>query len=59
VIHEIAAEEQLPHALEEACLNLLARYDLSYQPAPAGPAAIRLRIQTPEGGGEANVPRPA
>jgi hypothetical protein len=57
LLHEIADEEELPDALEQACLNLLARYEISFSPVTAPPGPIRVRIHSPCGYGEVNVPQ--
>ena len=46
------AEEELSEAIEQAYLNLLARYEIAYQPVAAVPADLKVHLQTPVGWGE-------
>jgi hypothetical protein len=38
--------------IEQAYLNLVARYEIHYQPAAATPTDIKVHLQTPVGWGE-------
>ena len=47
-----ARDEDIPAMIEQAYLNLLARYEIAYQPvAPTAPV-LKVRVQTPDGWGE-------
>jgi hypothetical protein len=44
--------EELGEMIGQAYLNLLARYEVAYQPAAATPTDIKVHLQTPVGWGE-------
>jgi hypothetical protein len=44
--------EELVEMIEHAYLNLLARYEIAYQPVATNPADLKVRMQTPVGWGE-------
>jgi hypothetical protein len=44
--------EQLVEMIEHAYLNLLARYEIAYQPVSVSPADLKVRMQTLNGWGE-------
>lgn len=41
-----------------AYLNLLARYTISYQPVSRDARSLRIRVHTPSGWGETDIPIP-
>ena len=41
--------------IEQAYLNLLARYEIAYQPVAATPSDIKVHLQTPAGWGETSI----
>jgi hypothetical protein len=45
-------EEELGESIEQAYLNLLARYEIAYQPVSETPADLKVHLQTPAGWGE-------
>jgi hypothetical protein len=49
-------EGELSELVERAYLNLLTRYEISYQPVSAEPAPLKVRVQTPIGWGQAIIP---
>jgi HEAT repeat protein len=57
------AQDEIPTMIEQAYLNLLARYEIAYQPVAANAPALKVRVQTPAGWGEtliaAQEPEPA
>jgi len=50
------SEEQIPQLIEQAYLNLLARYEIAYQPVSPEAEEVKVRVQTPNGWGEAQIP---
>ena len=46
------ADEEIPEMIEQAYLNLLARFDIAYQPVEPATPVLKVRVQTPEGWGE-------
>jgi len=44
--------EELVEMIEHACLNLLARYEIAYQPVVVNAPALKVRVQTLNGWGE-------
>jgi hypothetical protein len=46
------AGEELGEMIEQAYLNLVARYEIHCQPAAATPTDIKVHLQTPVGWGE-------
>jgi hypothetical protein len=52
ILFRHGAEEDIPTMIEQAYLNLLARYEVAYQPVVASAPALKVRVQTPGGGGE-------
>jgi hypothetical protein len=44
--------EELGEMIEQAYLNLVARYEITYRPAAAAPTDIKVHLQTPGGWGE-------
>jgi hypothetical protein len=52
------AQEQIVAAIEEAYLNLNARYELSYQTLSQEARELKIRIQSPAGWGETTVAIP-
>src|SRR5208283_162301 len=53
-----AAPEQIIAAIEQAYLNLNARYELSYQTLSQEARELKIRIQAPPGWGETPIPIP-
>jgi HEAT repeat protein len=56
--HVPGSDEAIARAIEMACLNLLARYEVLWQSAGGEDGPIRVRIHTPAGWGETTVPLP-
>jgi hypothetical protein len=56
-----ATPEQIVASVEQAYLNLNARYELSYQTLSPAARELKIRIQSPSGWGESavNIPPPA
>lgn len=52
VMQRNCAAEELGEIIEQAYLNLLARYEIAYQPAAATTTDIKVHLQTPFGWGE-------
>ena len=52
VMQSTCAGEELGEMIEQAYLNLVARYEIHYQPAAATPTDIKVHLQTPVGWGE-------
>jgi hypothetical protein len=52
IMQRICAVEELGETIEQAYLNLLARYEIAYQPVAATPTDLKVRLQTPDGWGE-------
>jgi len=53
-----ASEGDVAGQVEQACLRLLARYAIRYQPAAAGATSLGIRVQSAAGWGETNIPIP-
>jgi HEAT repeat protein len=49
----------LADLVTRAYLNLLARYDITYQPVVPGASAIRVRVNAPTGWGESSISIPS
>jgi hypothetical protein len=49
----------LADLVTRAYLNLLACYDITYQPVVPGASAIRVRVNSPTGWGESSISIPA
>ncbi len=56
VRYRVGIEEELPLLIEQAYLNLLARYEIAYQPVSADIEEVKVRVQTPNGWGETRIP---
>jgi hypothetical protein len=54
-----ANNEEIPARIEQAYLNLLAGYVVSYQPVSPDARTLRIRVHTPAGWGETSLPIPA
>ena len=54
----VASEQEVPDQVEQACLRLLARYVIRYQPIAAGATSLGIRVQSPAGWGETCLPVP-
>ena len=52
IMQRTCAVEELGEMIEQAYLNLLARYEVAYQPAAAASTDIKVHLQTPVGWGE-------
>ena len=48
----MGAADEIPAMIEQAYLNLLARYEIAYQPVVPSAPVLKVRIQTPGGWGE-------
>jgi HEAT repeat protein len=62
ILFRNGAEEEIPAMIEQAYLNLLARYEIAYQPVAASAPVLKVRVQTPSGWAEtliAAAPEPA
>lgn len=49
------AEEEIVEMIEQAYLNLLARYEISYQPVAPHSPVLKVRVQTPTGWAETQI----
>jgi hypothetical protein len=54
----LPSEEELPGAVEQACLNLTARYTIRYQPVLPQATTLEIYVQSPGGWGETTLPVP-
>jgi hypothetical protein len=52
IMQRNCALEELGEMIEQAYLNMLARYEIVYQPTATAPADIKVHLQTPVGWGE-------
>ena len=52
ILQRNCAADELGGMIEQAYLNLLARYEIAYQPVAAIPADLKVHVQTPAGWGE-------
>jgi hypothetical protein len=50
------ASEDIPSMIEQAYLNLLARFEIAYLPVAPNPPVLKVRVQTPGGWGETLIP---
>jgi acylphosphatase len=48
----MSAEDEIPAMIGQAYLNLLARYEIAYQPVAPNAPVLKVRIQAPGGWGE-------
>ena len=51
-------EAEIPKLIQEAYLNLLARYEIRYQPVSPEATVLKARVQTASGWGEVRIPIP-
>ena len=51
-------EAEIPALVQQAFLNLLTRYEISYQPVSKDATVVRARVQTAAGWGEVKIPIP-
>jgi hypothetical protein len=51
-------ESEIPDLVQQAYLNLLTRYEISYQPASKDATEVRARVHTASGWGEVKIPIP-
>ena len=51
-------ESEIPDLVQQAYLNLLTRYEISYQPVSKDATEVRARVQTPTGWGDVKIPIP-
>jgi hypothetical protein len=54
-----SAEEELVETIEQAYLNMLARYEIAYQPVAVNAPVLKVRVQTPTGWGETLIAAPS
>ncbi len=61
LFRRVDGEEEASRAMEQACLQLLARYEISYPPAVPEAQNLKIRAQTPSGWAEMTlaIPPPA
>ena len=52
----VGIEEEVPQLIEQAYLNLLARFEIAYQPVAPDAEEVKLRVQTSNGWGETRIP---
>jgi hypothetical protein len=52
----LGLDEEISEMVQRAYLNLLARYEIVYQPVSAEPSPLKVRIQTLSGWGETVIP---
>jgi HEAT repeat protein len=57
--HLVQGGQSIEDGISLAYLNLLARYEIRYQPVCPDAAGLKLRVHAPAGWGEATVPFPA
>lgn len=50
--------QEVPKLIQQAYLNLMARYEIVYQPISHEATVLRARVQTAAGWGEVNIPIP-
>jgi hypothetical protein len=55
-LHIAGVQEEMSELIEQGYLNLLARYEIAFQPVTTNAPLLKVRIQTPEGWGETTVP---
>jgi HEAT repeat protein len=55
IMQRNCSDEELGEMIEQSYLNLLARYEISYQPATETPADLKVHLQTPAGWGETMI----
>jgi hypothetical protein len=53
-----ATGEEIAPLVEQAYMNLLAQYDISYQPACPEAPILKIRVHAPSGWGESQLPLP-
>ena len=53
-----ATQEEIAALVEQAYVNLLARYDVSYEPACPEASTLKIRVHAPSGWGESELPLP-
>jgi HEAT repeat protein len=58
-LYRRSAPEELVETIEQAYLNLLARYEIAYQPVAANAPVLTVRVQTPAGWGETLIAVPS
>jgi len=51
-------EAEIPALVQQAFLNLLTRYEISYQPVSKDATVVKARVQTAAGCGEVKIPIP-
>jgi hypothetical protein len=54
-----ATDEEIATLVEQTYVNLLARYDIGYEPACPEAPTLRIRVHAPSGWGESELPIPA
>jgi hypothetical protein len=55
---QIADHAEIAETIRRSYLSLLARYEISYHPAVANAASLKVRVQSPGGAGEVTAPYP-
>lgn len=58
-LYRNSAAEELVETIEQSYLNLLARYEIAYQPVAANTPVLKVRVQTPAGWGETLIAVPS
>jgi hypothetical protein len=58
ILFRSGAPEEMVALVEQAYLNLLARYEISYQPPAASAPALKVRVQTTSGWAETLIAIP-
>ncbi len=53
-----ATDQEIATLVEQAYVNLLARYDISYEPACPAASTLKIRVHAPSGWGESELPIP-
>uniref|UniRef100_Q029J2 PBS lyase HEAT domain protein repeat-containing protein n=1 Tax=Solibacter usitatus (strain Ellin6076) TaxID=234267 RepID=Q029J2_SOLUE len=53
---QLGVQDEISELVERAYLNLLTRYEISYQPVSTEPVPLKVRVQSPTGWGEAVIP---
>jgi hypothetical protein len=55
----MSAEDEIPSMIEQAYLNLLARYEIAYEPVLPNAPVLKVRIQASGGWGETLIALPS
>jgi len=54
-----ATDQEIAALVEQAYVNLLARYDITYEPVDPEASTLKIRVHAPSGWGESELPIPA